>query len=71
MGLGSIGICQWLGGTREIFCRRFLAKGVVEGGFRFVLGCSMFRIMRSSLNTRIAVLPGLLRRCSNPEPSRA
>ena len=55
MGLGSVGICQWLGGTREILCPRFLANRVIEGGFRFVLGCSMFRIMRSSLNTRISV----------------
>lgn len=55
MGLGSIGICQWLGWTREILCGRFLANRVIEGSFRFVLGCSMFRIMRSSLNTRIAV----------------
>ena len=55
MGLGSIGIWQWLGGTREILCRRFLANRVIEGGFRFVLGYSMFRIMRSSLNIRISV----------------
>ena len=32
---------------------QFLANKVIEGGFRFVLGCSMYRTARSTLNTGV------------------
>ena len=30
---------------------KFLANKVIEGGFRFILGCSKYRTTRSRLNT--------------------